>query len=141
MYSHTSRPLIHLLVSFLSFDLDVRLASLIRHSSLVLKRSFELLQPPLVSGYMGCPLAMQNNRSMDFIPHGFQSSDMVGIALVRALDNISPTYGQEYAELFHKAGLPDPVALQTLRETDTLRVPHGVRRAVIDRLGDQTSSN
>ena len=85
---------------------------------------------------MGCPLAMQNNRSMDFIPHGFQSSDMVGIALVRALDNISPTYGQEYAELFHEAGFPDPVALKTLRETDAPGVPLGVRRAVIERLGE-----
>ena len=61
---------------------------------------------------------------------------MAGIALVQALDKISPTYGQEYAELFHEAGFPDPVALQTLRETDAPRVPLGVRRAVIDRLGE-----
>ena len=88
---------------------------------------------------MGCPLAMQNDRSM-FFPNGFLirecSSDMAGIELFQALDKVSPTYGQEYAALFHEAGFPDLVALQTLRETDALKVPIGVRRAVIERLGE-----
>ena len=61
---------------------------------------------------------------------------MAGIALFQALDNISPGYGKEYAELFHQAGFPDPLALGTLRETDAPEVPLGVRRVVIDRLGE-----
>ena len=61
---------------------------------------------------------------------------MAGIALFQALDNISPGYGNEYAELFHQAGFPDPLALGTLRETDAPEVPLGVRRVVIGRLGE-----
>ena len=65
------------------------------------------------------------------------SPSMAGTALIQALNDISPTYGRDYAHLFHNEGFPDPVALATLRETDAPSVPLGVRRAVIGKLGER----
>ena len=61
----------------------------------------------------------------------FIACQMVPNDLMQALNGLSPTYGQQYAQLFVVAGFPDATALKTLRETDALTVPVGVRRAVI----------
>jgi len=87
-----------------------------QHSSLVLQRSFELLLCWWVATWvvlLPCKTTVQWS---------------------------SPSYGQEYAELyaelFHETGFPDPVTLKTLRKMDAPRVPLGVCRAVINRLGE-----
>ena len=61
---------------------------------------------------------------------------MEGTELIQALNKLCQGYGDKYAEAYQVAGFPDPLALQTLNESDVPSVPLGIRRLVIRELGE-----